>query len=56
MMIKFVVKISNLMRVLGQQAIQDPTKMEAYVRNQMAKRLRYFYKFILFLVITNLID
>uniref|UniRef100_A0A915JLJ6 U4/U6 small nuclear ribonucleoprotein Prp3 n=1 Tax=Romanomermis culicivorax TaxID=13658 RepID=A0A915JLJ6_ROMCU len=34
------VKISNLMRVLGTSAIQDPTKMEAHVREQMAKRLK----------------
>jgi U4/U6 small nuclear ribonucleoprotein PRP3 len=34
------VKISNLMRVLGNEAIQDPTKMEAHVREQMAKRLQ----------------
>lgn len=34
------VKISNLMRVLGNDAIQDPTKMEAYVRKQMAERLK----------------
>ncbi|VDP43379.1 unnamed protein product [Soboliphyme baturini] len=34
------VKISNLMRVLGSQAVQDPTKMEAHVREQMAKRLK----------------
>lgn len=32
------VKMSNMMRVLGQQAIQDPTKIEAHVREQMAKR------------------
>ena len=32
------VKISNLMRVLGTEAVQDPTKIEEYVRNQMAKR------------------
>lgn len=32
------VKISNLMRVLGTEAVQDPTKVEEYVRNQMAKR------------------
>jgi U4/U6 small nuclear ribonucleoprotein PRP3 len=32
------VKISNLMRVLGNEAVQDPTKVEEYVRNQMAKR------------------
>ncbi|KAI6240265.1 hypothetical protein M3Y99_00484400 [Aphelenchoides fujianensis] len=29
------VKLSNLMRVLGNDAIQDPTKMEAMVRNQL---------------------
>lgn len=32
------VKMSNMMRVLGQQAVQDPTKIEAQVREQMAKR------------------
>ncbi|XP_041430111.1 U4/U6 small nuclear ribonucleoprotein Prp3 isoform X1 [Xenopus laevis] len=32
------VRISNLMRVLGTEAIQDPTKVEAHVRAQMAKR------------------
>eukprot|EP00058_Branchiostoma_floridae_P020006 XP_002605496.1 hypothetical protein BRAFLDRAFT_115421 [Branchiostoma floridae] len=32
------VKISNLMRVLGSEAVQDPTKVEAHVRAQMAKR------------------
>jgi U4/U6 small nuclear ribonucleoprotein PRP3 len=32
------VKISNLMRVLGTEAVQDPTKVEEYVRTQMAKR------------------
>jgi len=32
------VKMSNLMRVLGNEAIQDPTKVEAHVRAQMAKR------------------
>lgn len=31
-------KISNLMRVLGTEAIQDPTKIEAHVREQMARR------------------
>lgn len=36
----FSVKISNLMKVLGSSAIQDPTKMEAHVREQMAKRLK----------------
>jgi U4/U6 small nuclear ribonucleoprotein PRP3 len=35
------VKISNLMRVLGTEAVQDPTKVEEYVRNQMAKRQKY---------------
>lgn len=33
-----LVKISNLMRVLGNEAIQDPTKVEAHVRAQMAQR------------------
>ncbi|XP_065841750.1 U4/U6 small nuclear ribonucleoprotein Prp3-like [Oscarella lobularis] len=32
------VKISNLMRVLGSEAVQDPTKVEAHVRAQMAER------------------
>ncbi|XP_043218928.1 U4/U6 small nuclear ribonucleoprotein Prp3-like isoform X1 [Amphibalanus amphitrite] len=32
------VRMSNLMRVLGNEAIQDPTKIEAHVRAQMAKR------------------
>ncbi|MFH4977112.1 hypothetical protein AB6A40_003821 [Gnathostoma spinigerum] len=34
------VKLSNLMRVLGSDAIQDPTRMEAHVRKQMAERQR----------------
>eukprot|EP00061_Rhincodon_typus_P009963 g33861.t1 len=34
------VRISNLMRVLGTEAVQDPTKVEAHVRAQMAKRLK----------------
>ncbi|KAL3313523.1 U4/U6 small nuclear ribonucleoprotein Prp3 [Cichlidogyrus casuarinus] len=34
------VKLSNLMRVLGTSAVQDPSKMEAYVRNQMDARKR----------------
>jgi len=34
----FLVRISNLMRVLGTEAVQDPTKVEAHVRAQMAKR------------------
>lgn len=37
----FVVKISNLMRVLGSEAVQDPTKVEAHVRAQMAQRQKY---------------
>ncbi|NP_001129437.1 U4/U6 small nuclear ribonucleoprotein Prp3 [Sus scrofa] len=32
------VRISNLMRVSGTEAVQDPTKVEAHVRAQMAKR------------------
>ena len=32
------VKLSNLMRVLGTDAVQDPTKVEKHVRQQMAKR------------------
>lgn len=28
------------MRVLGTEAVQDPTKIEAHVREQMAKRQR----------------
>ena len=32
------VKISNLMRVLGNDAVADPTKIEQRVRQQMAKR------------------
>ncbi|KAF4517003.1 hypothetical protein B566_EDAN009676 [Ephemera danica] len=31
-------RISNLMRVLGTEAVQDPTKIESHVRDQMAKR------------------
>lgn len=31
-------RISNLMRVLGTEAVQDPTKMESHVREQMVKR------------------
>ncbi|PVU90177.1 hypothetical protein BB559_004743 [Furculomyces boomerangus] len=33
------VRLSNLMRVMGSQAIQDPTKMEAMARSQMKERL-----------------
>ena len=31
------VKLSNLMRVLGNEAVMDPTKVEAHVRAQVAK-------------------
>uniref|UniRef100_A0A0K0FGG0 U4/U6 small nuclear ribonucleoprotein Prp3 (inferred by orthology to a human protein) n=1 Tax=Strongyloides venezuelensis TaxID=75913 RepID=A0A0K0FGG0_STRVS len=34
------VKVSNLMRVLGTEAVQDPTKMEAHVKKQVAERLK----------------
>lgn len=34
------VRMANLMRVLGTEAVQDPTKVEAHVRAQMAKRQR----------------
>eukprot|EP01103_Thecamoeba_quadrilineata_P002784 TRINITY_DN1266_c1_g4_i1.p2 TRINITY_DN1266_c1_g4~~TRINITY_DN1266_c1_g4_i1.p2 ORF type:complete len:500 (+),score=157.29 TRINITY_DN1266_c1_g4_i1:2581-4080(+) len=34
------VKLSNLMRVLGQEAVQDPTQVEKEVRKQMAQRLK----------------
>lgn len=30
--------MSNMMRVLETEAVQDPTKVEAHVRAQMAKR------------------
>ena len=33
------VKLSNLMRVLGQEAVLDPTKVESDVRRQVAERL-----------------
>ncbi|KAF0987249.1 hypothetical protein HZS_4512 [Henneguya salminicola] len=32
------VKMSNLMRVLGTEAVQDPTKVETYVKQQIAAR------------------
>ena len=32
------VKMSNLMRVLGNEAVQDPTMVEAVVKKQMALR------------------
>ncbi|KAK7081259.1 U4/U6 small nuclear ribonucleoprotein Prp3 [Halocaridina rubra] len=34
------VRMANLMRVLGNEAVLDPTKMEKHVREQMAKRLK----------------
>lgn len=34
------VKLSNLMRVLGQQAVMAPSEIERHVREQMAQRLR----------------
>ncbi|KAM7539693.1 hypothetical protein Aperf_G00000023470 [Anoplocephala perfoliata] len=34
------VKLANLMRVLGSEAVQDPSKVEAYVRKQMESRKR----------------
>ena len=41
----FAVRLANLMRVLGTEAVQDPTKIEAHVRSQMAKRLKYVIPF-----------
>lgn len=32
------------MRVLGSDVVQDPTKMEAHVRKQMADRLKKHHK------------
>lgn len=40
LLVFLLVKISNLMRVLCSDAVQDPTKIEQYVRNQMAERVR----------------
>ena len=34
------VKLANLMRVLGNEAMQDPSKMEHFVREQVADRQR----------------
>lgn len=42
--ILLAVKISNLMRVLGEEAIQDPTKVEARVRKEMQQRQRMHEK------------
>ena len=36
-----IVRISNMMRVLGTDAVQDPTKITARVKAQMAERQRY---------------
>ena len=33
-------KLSNLMRVLGNDAVKDPTKVERHVRRQMEERVR----------------
>lgn len=33
------------MRVLGTEAVQDPTKVEAHVRAQMAKRQKFVTQF-----------
>ena len=41
------------MRVLCSDAVQDPTKIEQYVRNQMAQRIKYDL-LCLFLKIKNL--
>jgi U4/U6 small nuclear ribonucleoprotein PRP3 len=32
------IKISSLIRILGSEAVQDPTKMEAHVRKQIVDR------------------
>ena len=40
------VRISNLMRVLGSEAVQDPTKIEAHVRAQMAERQKWVYIYV----------
>ncbi|OLY79049.1 U4/U6 small nuclear ribonucleoprotein Prp3 [Smittium mucronatum] len=37
-------KLSNIMRASGMQAIQDPTKMEAIAKKQMAQRLQQHLK------------
>lgn len=43
-LISDIVKISNLMRVLGEEAVQDPTKVEARVRREMEQRQRMHEK------------
>lgn len=42
--LRSIVKISNMMRVLTQDAIADPTKVEAQVRREMAQRERKHVK------------
>lgn len=37
----FLVRISNMMRVLATDAVQDPTKITAQVKAQMAQRQKY---------------
>ena len=39
-----IVKISNLMKVLGEEQIQDPTKVEARVRKEMELRQKMHEK------------
>lgn len=38
-------RISNLMRVLGTEAVQDPTKIEAHVREQVRLTLSHLNHF-----------
>ena len=35
-----VVKLSNMMRVLGKEAAADPSKVEKMVRQQMTQRIK----------------
>jgi hypothetical protein len=44
--------MSNLMRVLGTEAVQDPTKIEAHVR----KQVQMCYSVIIIRVYTNQCD
>lgn len=44
----FTVRISNLMRVLGTEAVQDPTKVENFVRDRMFKRQKLVIKTFVF--------
>lgn len=50
--LNLAVRMANLMRVLGTEAVQDPTKVEAHVRAQMAKRQRYSTFTLLSLILT----